>query len=188
MSAKTIDIDLRLTRLDTPTGRMLIVTDQEGRARAIDWDDCQTRMNRLLRRHYGVMVDDLRESRGTSAALQALERYFGGALHAIDSVATATNGTGFQQTVWAALRTIPSGRPISYGALATRIGRPKAIRAVGLANGSNPIAIIVPCHRVIGANASLTGYGGGLDRKRWLLAYEGALNPIPVAGQAELAS
>ncbi len=83
-------------------------------------------------------------------------------------------GTPFQRDVWAALREIPVGKTLSYGALAAKIGRPKAVRAVGLANGANPIGIVVPCHRVIGADSSLTGYGGGLDRKRWLLNHEGA--------------
>ena len=86
-----------------------------------------------------------------------------------------TAGTAFQREVWAALRTIPTGETTTYGRLASQLGRPKAMRAVGMANGANPISIIVPCHRVIGANASLTGYGGGLERKRWLLRHEGAL-------------
>jgi methylated-DNA-[protein]-cysteine S-methyltransferase len=84
-----------------------------------------------------------------------------------------TGGTPFQREVWAALRRIPAGQIASYGQLAARIGRPAAVRAVGLANGSNPVGVIVPCHRVIGANGSLTGYGGGIERKRWLLAHEG---------------
>ena len=83
-------------------------------------------------------------------------------------------GTDFQRSVWDALRTIPAGETLSYAALAERVGRPTAVRAVGLANGTNPIAVIVPCHRVIGSDSSLTGYGGGLDRKRWLLEHEGA--------------
>jgi methylated-DNA-[protein]-cysteine S-methyltransferase len=85
-----------------------------------------------------------------------------------------TTGTAFQRDVWRALRRIPTGRTLSYGVLATKIGRPAAVRAVGLANGANPIAIVVPCHRVIGADASLTGFGGGIERKRWLLSHEGA--------------
>jgi methylated-DNA-[protein]-cysteine S-methyltransferase len=95
-------------------------------------------------------------------------------LDAVARLPTATNGTDFQRAVWNALRRIPIGRTISYGVLALQIGRPTATRAVGLANGANPIATVIPCHRVIGANASLTGYGGGLDRKRWLLAHESA--------------
>ncbi len=105
-------------------------------------------------------------------AAQALLAYFDGDLSAVNDLPTETNGTAFQRAVWQVLRKIPAGRTISYGALAAQIGNPKAVRAVGLANGSNPIAIVVPCHRVIGANASLTGYGAGLHRKRWLLAHE----------------
>nr|QQZ49293.1 methylated-DNA--[protein]-cysteine S-methyltransferase [Phenylobacterium glaciei] len=93
---------------------------------------------------------------------------------AFDGVAWATNGTDFQRKVWDALCTIPAGETLSYKGLAERIGKPSAMRAVGLANGSNPVAIVVPCHRVIGANRSLTGYGGGLPRKKWLLSHEGA--------------
>jgi len=103
----------------------------------------------------------------------SLDAYFAGDLTAIDDVPVATNGTPFQRTVWAALRRIPAGTTTSYGALAASIGYPSAMRAVGLANGANPVAIIVPCHRVIGADHSLTGYGGGLPRKRWLLEHEG---------------
>ncbi len=88
---------------------------------------------------------------------------------------TATDGTDFQRAVWRELRRIPSGKTISYAELAKRIGRPKAVRAVGLANRSNPISIVVPCHRVIGSDGSLTGYGGGMERKDWLLRHEGAL-------------
>ena len=87
----------------------------------------------------------------------------------------ATGGTDFQRHVWRALRAIRCGTTVTYGALAQRIGRPAAVRAVGHANGANPISIVVPCHRVIGADRSLTGYGGGIARKRWLLIHEGAL-------------
>ena len=104
-----------------------------------------------------------------------LSRYFAGETAAIDGVAVEMNGTPFQKTVWAALRRIPSGTTISYADLARRIGEPSAVRAVGTANGANPVALIVPCHRVIGSNGSLTGYGGGLDRKLWLLTHEGVM-------------
>jgi methylated-DNA-[protein]-cysteine S-methyltransferase len=102
-----------------------------------------------------------------------LESYFAGERTTFD-LPIAPQGTEFQRQVWTALRAIPFGGTISYGELARRIGDPKAMRAVGSANGRNPIPIIVPCHRVIGADGSLTGFGGGLDRKRWLLAHEGA--------------
>ena len=161
-----------LERLMTPTGAMLIVSDDECRLRAVEWDDHTARMERLFRRHYGANTIRLCETAQPSAARRALEAYFDGELDALVGLSTATNGTAFQRKVWDALRQIPVGQTISYGNLATRIGQPTAVRAVGLANGANPIAIVVPCHRVIGANASLTGYGGGLERKRWLLAHE----------------
>ncbi len=151
---------------------MRVVTDGERRLRAADWDDYEPRMQKLLERHYGGGSVELREPQRQSAAAHALLAYFEGDLNAVDELPTETNGTAFQRSVWSALRKIRAGHTVSYGALAAQIGNPKAVRAVGLANGANPIAIVVPCHRVIGANASLTGYGGGLDRKRWLLAHE----------------
>jgi methylated-DNA-[protein]-cysteine S-methyltransferase len=164
--------------IDTPTGRMRVVTDDARRLRAVDWDDFETRMQGLLLRYYGPNPVTLREASRPSHAADALTAYFDGDLDAIADLATETNGTPFQRTVWAALRRIPAGSTMSYGALAAAIGRPKAVRAVGLANGANPIAIVVPCHRVIGANASLTGYGGGLHLKRWLLAHERGERPL----------
>jgi methylated-DNA-[protein]-cysteine S-methyltransferase len=104
-----------------------------------------------------------------------LDRYFGGEVDALDRIVAEPGGTPFQDRVWTALRAIPAGTTTSYGELARRIGRPGAVRAVGAANGANPVAVVVPCHRVIGANGSLVGYGGGLDRKRWLLAHEGVM-------------
>jgi methylated-DNA-[protein]-cysteine S-methyltransferase len=163
-----------LERCDTPTGRMLIVTDDERRLRALDWEDHEHRMQALLNRHYRGGAPPLREAHARSPARRALEAYFDGELDAIRDLPTATGGTEFQRLVWAALRSIPTGETMSYGALAARLARPGASRAVGLANGANPIAIVVPCHRVIGADAALTGYGGGLERKRWLLAHERA--------------
>jgi methylated-DNA-[protein]-cysteine S-methyltransferase len=161
-------------RFDTPTGPMVLVSDEQGLVHALDWEDHHERTARLLGRYYRRVALDLREARQESAAKRALLAYFAGRLDAIEDVRVATSGTEFQNQVWTALRQIPSGKTLSYGALAHAIGRPAAVRAVGFANGSNPIAIIVPCHRVIGANASLTGYGGGLERKRWLLEHEGA--------------
>ena len=159
-------------RFDTPTGRMLLVTDGQGRVHVLDWEDKQERTERLLARYYRRVALDLREAPKESAAKRALLDYFSGRLAAIETLEVAKRGTEFQNQVWTALRQIPSGRTLSYSALAKKIGRPAAVRAVGLANGSNPIAIIVPCHRVIGANTSLTGFGGGLERKRWLLDHE----------------
>jgi methylated-DNA-[protein]-cysteine S-methyltransferase len=106
-----------------------------------------------------------------------LREYFAGVRTAFD-LAVAPRGTPFQQAVWAALREIPFGRTTSYSGIARSIGRPDAVRAVGAANGSNPIPIIQPCHRVVGADGSLTGFGGGLERKRWLLAHESPQAPL----------
>ncbi len=113
----------------------------------------------------------VRDDRAFPAARAQLDAYFAGDLRAFD-VPLAVAGTPFQRAVWDALMAIPYGRTLSYGELARRLGRPGAARAVGLANGRNPVSIIVPCHRVIGAGGALTGYGGGVERKRWLLAHE----------------
>ena len=104
-----------------------------------------------------------------------LDQYFAGRLKKF-STKLAFNGTPFQKNVWQALRRIPCGTTISYAELARRVGDPAAVRAVGTANGANPVAVIVPCHRVIGSNGKLTGYGGGLDRKQWLLEHEGVVS------------
>jgi methylated-DNA-[protein]-cysteine S-methyltransferase len=164
---------LMLDRLPTPIGEALLVTDGHGYLRAFDFDDYDARLRRQLRRHYGAGVP-LADGRAPQRIRAALDGYFAGDLAQLDGIECRTAGTPFQRAVWAALRTIPAGHTLSYGALAARIGAPKAMRAVGLANGANPIGVVVPCHRVIGADGSLTGYGGGLDRKRWLLAHEGA--------------
>lgn len=177
ISETTVDIILFTEQLRTPVGTLTVLTDDQDRVRAVDWIDYAERMQQLLRRHYDWDGEALETRPARSRARTALEAYFDGQLHAIDDVPTATGGTTFQQTVWRALRDIPSGQTRSYGQLAAAIDQPRAVRAVGLANGSNPIGIIVPCHRVIGANGSLTGYGGGLQRKRWLLEFEGAITP-----------
>ena len=148
---------------------MRIIIDQEERLRMLDWDDHEERMLKLFRLHYKEEVVD-----GNTKIREPIEAYFAGELGALDKIPVLARGTAFQQEVWTALRAIPAGTTLSYGALAKQIGRPAAVRAVGLANGSNPIGVVVPCHRVIGANGTLTGYGGGLNRKSWLLNHEGA--------------
>ena len=183
---KTPVLNLTLERLPTPIGELLVLNDEQQRLRAVDWSDYETRMQRLLRLHYGANGYALVESTAASDNYRRLAAYFSGELSAIDALIVATGGTPFQRSVWAALRDIPAGRTISYGALATQIGRAKAVRAVGLANGSNPIGIVVPCHRVIGADASLTGYGGGVERKRWLLEHERV--PLAVARRGRASS
>jgi methylated-DNA-[protein]-cysteine S-methyltransferase len=165
---------LLIDTLDTPTGELAVVADREGNLRSLEWTDHGARMRQLLRLHYGAggfTLDAARDPGGFAGALRA---YFSGDLAAIDRLPVATAGTPFQRLVWRALRDIPRGTTVAYSELARRIGRPEAVRAVGLANGANPIAIVVPCHRVVGADGALTGYGGGIERKRWLLAHEGA--------------
>lgn len=177
-----------LERLDTPLGEMLLATDSQGRLRIVDWHDHEEKMLQLLRTQYAGQHIDMRESTETSAASEAMAAYFEGDLTAIDALETCTGGTDFQRAVWAALRTIPAGQTISYLELANRIGRPTAVRAVGMANGANPISIVVPCHRVIGSGSknALVGYSGGMQRKRWLLEHEKAIQPLEEESQAAL--
>jgi methylated-DNA-[protein]-cysteine S-methyltransferase len=163
---------LLLGRFTTPIGEALIVTDERGQLRALDWADYEARMARLLRLHYGSLA--IEHGAVPRQLGQMLRGYFEGEHLCLGSIKWRTAGTPFQRAVWTTLTTIRPGQTLSYSALAAKIGRPKAVRAVGHANGANPISVVVPCHRVIGADGSLTGYGGGLERKRWLLDHEGA--------------
>ncbi|MCB5364790.1 methylated-DNA--[protein]-cysteine S-methyltransferase [Pusillimonas sp. CC-YST705] len=163
-----------LERMQTPLGQMLLVSDEQQILRALDWWDYEVRMRELMRQQYKGTHIELRETQLSSPAALAMRAYFEGDLAAPDTLHIDTGGTVFQREVWHALRTVPAGQTLSYLELATRIGRPKAVRAVGLANGANPISIVLPCHRIIGSNRNLTGYGGGLFRKRWLLEHEKA--------------
>ena len=176
-------LDLLIDRIDTPIGEMVIIADCEGNLRAVDWTDHDPRAEDSLRLHYGKNGFTLTPANNPGGLSEAIRNYFNGDLTAIDNLPTKTNGTPFQRQVWQALREIPLGTTTSYGELAKRIGRPKAVRAVGLANGSNPVGVIVPCHRVIGSNGSLTGYGGGLNRKRWLLEHERAIGAVSMSPQ-----
>jgi methylated-DNA-[protein]-cysteine S-methyltransferase len=164
---------LYVDRVASPIGTILLAFDEAGVLRALDFEDYEERMLQLLRLHYGAM--ELRPRRAPRTVTEALEAYFAGTIEALRSIPWATAGTPFQRSVWAALTEIPPARTCTYGELAARLGKPNAQRAVGLANGSNPVGIVIPCHRVIGAGGKLTGYGGGLPRKRWLLAHEGAI-------------
>jgi methylated-DNA-[protein]-cysteine S-methyltransferase len=170
---------LFLGRLATPIGQALLISDDEELLRLLDWQDHEERMLVILRRRYGAVR--LAERPAPDRIRRPLERYFEGELRALSEVPFRSEGTPFQLSVWDALTKIPVGETTSYGALAERIGKASAVRAVGLANGANPISVVVPCHRVIGSDGSLTGYGGGLERKRWLLRHEGALPEIELA-------
>jgi methylated-DNA-[protein]-cysteine S-methyltransferase len=155
---------------DSPVGMIDLLTHGDAIV-SLDFRTHEARMKELLQRYVGAV--QVSKATRRSDALARLEDYFEGDLAAIESLSVQRLGTPFQQKVWAALRTIRAGTIATYQQIAEQIGSPKACRAVGMANGSNPIAIVVPCHRVIGANQTLTGYGGGLDRKHWLLAHEG---------------
>ena len=164
---------LQLDRIMSPLGEILLACDAEGRLRALDFHDYEERMRQLLRLQYGALKLDTGPA--PAAITGRLRAYFAGELAGLAAIPVATGGTPFQRDVWAALRRIPLGTTTTYGALAAAIGRPRAIRAVGLANGANPVSIVVPCHRVIGSGGALTGFGGGLHRKRWLLEHEGVV-------------
>src|SRR3954468_15935013 len=162
-------------RVASPAGPIVLVAHATALV-AVDFGEPEDRIWQLLRGRFGaIKPEQAHDPLGAGAALRA---YLAGRLDALDALPVDAGGTAFQREVWAALRTIPAGTTWSYKRLAERIGRPAAVRAVGLANGANPLGIVVPCHRVIGANGSLTGYGGGLARKRWLLEHEGALLPV----------
>lgn len=154
----------------SPCCELLVVVDEQGALRALEFAQHPERLHRLLRVHYGD--HELSSGEAPATMLRALDDYFAGDLRAVDQITVATGGTPFQRDVWKALREIPPATTKTYGELARELGRPSAFRAVGAANGANPIAIVVPCHRVIGASGKLTGYSAGLAIKNWLLRHE----------------
>ncbi|SCC63642.1 methylated-DNA--[protein]-cysteine S-methyltransferase [Kosakonia oryziphila] len=162
-------------KISTPLGPLWIVCDENFHLRAIEWEEHSDRMNKLLDIHYRSEGYQRIAATDPGGLSQKLRDYFDGDLTIIDALPTATAGTLFQREVWQALRTIPCGQVLHYGQLAKTLGRATAARAVGAANGSNPISIVVPCHRVIGSNGAMTGYAGGVQRKEWLLRHEGYL-------------
>jgi methylated-DNA-[protein]-cysteine S-methyltransferase len=160
-----------LDSLKTPIGELALAS--EGDALCVLYFDAgKNDVLDVLRRYHGsgVMLEAGRCPRTIKRALQS---YFEGDLKAIDRIPVKTGGSDFQRSVWMALREIRVGTTTSYGRLAQKLGNSNASRAVGLANGANPVGVVLPCHRVIGSDGSLTGYGGGLPRKSWLLAHEG---------------
>ena len=164
-------VTLDFARIPSPVGEILVVCSARA-VQFLDYHDYEARMHTLLRSRYGSEWT-LRDAANPLEVRSVLAAYFAGDLTAIDTIPVETGGTPFQQEVWLALRTIPAGQTATYSQQAARIGRPNATRAVGRTNGLNPIAILLPCHRVIGANGALTGYAGGLERKAWLLRHEG---------------
>ena len=158
-------------RIASPVGDIVLVAE-DGALVLVEFDDGPRPETFMLRQLGTTDIPGKRNPWGLSAALRA---YLKGDLAALDAMPAKPRGTAFQQRVWSELRKIPAGRTIAYRELARRAGRPRAVRAAGAANGQNPVSIVIPCHRVVGADGSLTGYGGGLARKRWLLEHEGAL-------------
>ena len=162
-------MNLKTDEIETPIGALLLVAFEDALC-ALGFLDRWTGLDRALRQRFGAFrLDREPNPNGASDRLRA---YFAGDLAALDHLRVNAGGTPFQQQVWAALRAIPVGRTASYSDIARAIGSPRAVRAVGAANGSNPVSIVVPCHRVIRADGHLCGYGGGIQRKRWLLQHE----------------
>jgi methylated-DNA-[protein]-cysteine S-methyltransferase len=163
---------LQLTTFVSPIGP-LTVAAHDGRVCLLHFGADAAQVRRTLARWYPS--ETVGSDPDPAGAVGTLRAYFEGDVEALDRVAVEMNGTAFQQRVWAALRSVRAGTTVAYADIARAIALPSAVRAVGAANGANPVAVIVPCHRIIGSNGSLTGYGGGLDRKRWLLRHEGCL-------------
>ena len=162
---------LILARHPSPLGELVIAAAGDT-IYQLDFEDCLERMHGLLRKRLGTI--ELEEGR-LPFAEDALMAYFSGDLTALDRLRADPGGTAFQAAVWRGLRSIPPGDTWTYAGLARHVGRPKAVRAVGRTNGLNPVALVLPCHRVIGSDGSFTGYAGGIERKAWLLRHEGAL-------------
>jgi methylated-DNA-[protein]-cysteine S-methyltransferase len=169
-------------RFASPVGDLAAFT-HEGRLCALSFLHGRYDPVAVLRGRLGPLETTEGDPLGVGASFR---EYFRGRLDALDRIPVETGGTPFQRRVWEALRTIPVGTTVSYLEMARRVGAPEAVRAVGAANGANPVAIVLPCHRVIGSNGRLVGYGGGLDRKRWLLAHENAPITPAAAAQARL--
>jgi methylated-DNA-[protein]-cysteine S-methyltransferase len=162
-------------KITTPLGPLWILCDEQFHLRAVEWEEHSDRMVQLLDLHYRADGYERVPASNPDGLSTKMKAYFDGDLSIIDALPSATAGTPFQREVWQALRAIPCGQVMHYGQLAELLGRPGAARAVGAANGSNPVSVVVPCHRVIGRNGTMTGYAGGVQRKEWLLRHEGYL-------------
>lgn len=169
-------MNLGMGRVGSPVGEIRYIFSSAGVC-TLDFGEAWSRRWKTLERRFGKFSMENEPDSWDLAA--RLADYFAGDGEAFEGIVTDAGGTPFQQKVWAELRKLQFGERISYGELAKRIGSPKAVRAVGAANGANPVALIVPCHRVVGANGRLVGYASGVDRKRWLLAHEaGSILPV----------
>jgi methylated-DNA-[protein]-cysteine S-methyltransferase len=178
MRDKAARISLTIEAVDTPIGGLLLVCDGDGVLRAADFDDCEERLYRLLGRRLGLSSFELLPGMIPDPVKTEVAAYFAGDLAATGRITLKTDGTAFQDGVWNALREMAPGQPVTYAELANDLGRSGATRAVGHANAANPFCVVVPCHRLVGAGGALTGYSGGLQRKRWLLAHEAWHNAL----------
>lgn len=170
--------EVNLDHFESPIGTLMIAWVGDGLC-ALGFDDREERMAASLKARFGKIA--LTKTDDSGRFKRPLEEYFAGDLTALDRIPVDTGGTPFQQRVWQMLRQIPAGKTATYGELALKLSSLGAARAVGLANAVNPVAVVVPCHRVIGADGRLVGYGGGLDRKRWLLSHEAMRGTLQVA-------
>ena len=164
--------ELYFDEISSAIGTIVIISDGTALC-ALDFESCKERTQQLLEKRFGKFT--LTRQPNVNGFSDRIRAYLEGDLTSLEQIPVNTGGTPFQQQVWSTLRTIPAGKVMSYGEVAQKIGRPTASRAVGMANSQNPVALVLPCHRVIGSNSKLTGYAGGLDRKEWLLKHEGAL-------------
>jgi methylated-DNA-[protein]-cysteine S-methyltransferase len=161
---------IEVVEIDAPIGRIRLAV-RDGRLCGLGFSDSWFSVARSLERRFGAA--ETRRVADSAGVATALRRYFAGELGAIEEIEVDSGGTEFQRTVWSALREIPAGTTVSYREIATAAGSAGAVRAVGTANGANPVGIVIPCHRVVRSDGRLGGYGGGLERKRWLLDHEG---------------
>jgi len=170
---------LETAQLASPIGEIAVFADGEALVglEFVDAVERTSAVKKHLERALGPL--EYEETKDPAGAITRLKRFFAGDVGALDEQEVAMHGTAFELKVWSALREIKAGEARSYGEVAQAIGSPRAVRAVGAANGHNPIALFVPCHRVIASDGSLHGYGGGLPRKRWLLDHERAHAPAP---------
>nr|WP_245432322.1 methylated-DNA--[protein]-cysteine S-methyltransferase [Mesorhizobium loti] len=156
----------------SPIGPLVAIEDETDALFMVEFADCAGRMDRWLRHRLASGRYQLRAGAVSAKSRQAFAAYFDGEVGFLRTLPVGLDGTAFQNEMWTALREVAPGETLAYGAFAERLGRPKAARAIGHANGSNPLSVVVPCHRLVGANGALTNYGGGLERKRWLLDHE----------------
>jgi methylated-DNA-[protein]-cysteine S-methyltransferase len=181
----TTPVLLRVAECESPVGGITLAV-RDDRLCALGFTDHWPSLSAWVERRFGAVQWE-RATDDPGGMIARVRAYCDGDIAALDTVPVDPGGTPFQQQVWEQLRVMaPAGRTICYGDLAEAIGKPNASRAVGAANGANPICIAIPCHRVIGANGTLTGYGGGLPRKEWLLGHEGVRMPVPLQPRGSL--